>query len=186
MFRDEAFLENHGGTVDPLALAEAADAAAVSLVRGARSSDDSAVVERVLNLARDEGLITLAELWARRPAASVGGSLWRLYLLREWVHADPAAAAREFEEGRAHAQVARVVAGVADPPGPDEVRAMIDEVLTGIATRDYADVLLRAAAFSRVVGMGRAVLGLDTATAILELSTDLEAAARLELAGHLG
>lgn len=185
MFRDEAFLETHGGVTDPLAVAEAAEAAAVSLVRRARSSQDTEVAQRVLQLAQDEGLATLAELWSKRPAESVGGSLWRLYVLREWVHADPSAAAREFEEGRAHAQVARVVAGVADPPGPDEVRRMIDEVLRGIATRDYADVLLRAAAFARVVGMGRAALGVSRAKQVLDLADALEAAARLELAGHL-
>ena len=58
----------------------------------------------------------------------------------------------------ARAQVARVVAGVADPPGPDELKAMVDEVLRGIAGSDFADVLFRAAAFARVVATGRAAL----------------------------
>ena len=52
------------------------------------------------------------------------------------------ASPREFEAGRARAQVARVVAGVADPPGPDELKAMVDQVLRGIAGGDFADVLL--------------------------------------------
>ncbi len=51
---------------------------------------------------------------------------------------------------------------MADPPGPAELRAMVDEVLRGIATREYADVLLRAAAFARVVATGRAVLAEPT------------------------
>ena len=54
--------------------------------------------------------------------------------------------------------MARVVAGVADPPGPDELKAMVDEVLRGIAGSDFADVLFRAAAFARVVATGRAAL----------------------------
>jgi hypothetical protein len=33
---------------------------------------------------------------------------------------------------------------------------MVDEVLRGIARTDFADVLLRAAAFARVVATGRA------------------------------
>ncbi len=74
------------------------------------------------------------------------------------MYADPVAVAREFEAGRARAQVARVVAGVADPPGPDELKAMVDQVLRGIAEGDLADVLLRAAAFARVVATGRASL----------------------------
>ena len=63
----------------------------------------------------------------------VAGCLWRLYLLRSWVYADPVAVAREFDAGRAHATVDDVIAGVADPPGPDELRAMVDQVLRGIA-----------------------------------------------------
>ena len=51
-----------------------------------------------------------------------------------------------------------MVAGVADPPGPDELRGMVDQVLRGIAVGDFADVLLRAAAFARVVATGRAAL----------------------------
>ena len=51
-----------------------------------------------------------------------------------------------------------MVAGVADPPGPEELRAMVDEVLRGIAGSDFADVLFRAAAFARVVATGRAAL----------------------------
>ena len=35
---------------------------------------------------------------------------------------------------------------------------MVDEVLRGIAGSDFADVLLRAAAFARVVATGRAAL----------------------------
>ena len=39
-----------------------------------------------------------------------------------------------------------------------ELKAMVDEVLRGIAGSDFADVLLRAAAFARVVAAGRAAL----------------------------
>src|SRR3546814_14917442 len=100
-----------------------------------------------------------ADLWSGAPPASLAGCLWRLYVLRSWVYADPELAARQFEAGRGNAEVARVVAGVADPPGPDQVRAMIDAVLRGVADGDFADVLLRAAAFSRVGAVGRAHLG---------------------------
>ena len=88
----------------------------------------------------------------------IAGCLWRLYLLRSWVYADPVGVAREFEAGRPTAAVDGVVAGVADPPGPDELREMVDQVLRGIAASDFADVLLRAAAFARVVATGRVEL----------------------------
>jgi hypothetical protein len=174
--------------VDPRRLAEAADRAARLLVRGARGSDDTAVADRVLHLADTEGIETIAELWAARPPDTIAGCLWRLYLLRSWVYADPLGVAREFEAGRARAAVDRVVSGVADPPGPDELKAMVDQVLTGIAGGDFADVLLRAAAFARVVATGRAELpdGDTLAAARIQAVADqLDRAARLELAGHL-
>ena len=174
---------------DPVQVAEAADRAAELLVRGARASGDAAVAERVLHLADTEGIEVIAQAWAARPADSVAGCLWRLYLLRSWVYADPVGVAREFEAGRRHAAVADVVAGVADPPGPDELRVMVDEVLRGIAVGDFADVLLRAAAFARVVATGRADLDDADALAaarIQQVADQLDRAARLELAGHLG
>ena len=174
--------------LDPLRLAEAADRAAYLLVRGARDSGDSEVAERVLHLADTEGIETIAEVWAGRPAETIAGCLWRLYLLRSWVYADPVGVAREFEAGRERAAVHGVVAGVADPPGPDELRAMVDQVLLGIAGSDFADVLLRAAAFARVVATGRVELpdGDTVAAARIQAVADqLDRAARLELAGGL-
>ncbi len=173
---------------DPLRVAEAADRAAYLLVRGAHDSGDSEVADRVLHLADNEGIEAIAEVWADRPADTIAGCLWRLYLLRSWVYADPVGVAREFEAGRLRAAVDGVVAGVAEPPGPDELREMVDQVLRGIAGSDFADVLLRAAAFARVVATGRAVLPDADALAgarIQAVADQLDRAARLELAGRL-
>jgi hypothetical protein len=175
-------------SADPLRVAEAADRAARVLVRHARDSGDSEVAERVLHLADTEGIEAIAEAWADRPADTIAGCLWRLYLLRSWVYADPVGVAREFDAGRERAAVSGVVAGVADPPGPDELRDMVDQVLRGIAASDFADVLLRAAAFARVVATGRVELpdGDTVAAARIQTVADqLDRAARLELAGEL-
>jgi hypothetical protein len=174
--------------VDPLRVAEAADRAAYLLVRGAHDSADDEVADRVLHLADTEGIETIAEVWAGRPAESIAGCLWRLYLLRSWVYADPVGVAREFRAGRERAAVDGVVAGVAEPPGPEELQTMVDQVLRGIAGSDFADVLLRAAAFARVVATGRAELPeCDTLAAvrIQTVADQLDRAARLELAGRL-
>lgn len=181
---DQFFDQILGGD-DPALVQEAADAAATALVRGARDSDDPQVTERVLHLAESEGIETIAEVWSGSPADSLAGCLWRLYLLRSWVYADPVGAAREFEAGRGRAPVAQVVAGVADPPGPEELKTMVDEVLRGIASSDFADVLLRAAAFARVIASGRAVLDPDATgaevTKMLHLSEQLESAGHVEM-----
>jgi hypothetical protein len=184
----DRFFEAIESGTDPARVREAADQAATLLVRGARESDDPATAERLLHLADSEGIETIAEVWSGAPADTLAGCLWRLFLLRSWVHADPVQVAREFEAGRASAQVARVVAGVADPPGPEQLRAMVDEVLRGIAGSDFADVLFRAAAFARVVAVGRAALhdaADDDVRRMLALSEQLEEAGHVELAHGL-
>ncbi|HEU4515385.1 MAG TPA: hypothetical protein VFR87_19925 [Nocardioidaceae bacterium] len=180
---------------DPALRTEAADRAATLLVRGARDHADEEVVERVVALADTEGLETLADLWSGSPADSLAGCLWRLYLLRAWVYADPAAAAAEFDEGRRHTPVHEVVAGVVDPPGPDEVRRLVDQVLRGVARGDFADTLYRAAAFARVVSAGRAHRVHDdarstyahdlSAAKLATMAEQLEHTARLEVDGQL-
>ena len=181
--RDAAYFDEFVGGADPAVLSEAADRAAQLLVRGARESEDDAVADRLLHLADTEGIEAIAEVWSGSPADSLAGCLWRLYLLRSWVYADPVGVAREFEAG-SRAEVARVVAGVAEPPGPEELKAMVDQVLRGIAGSDFADVLFRAAAFARVVATGRAGLP-DHADLevrrMLGLAEQLEAAAHVEL-----
>jgi len=192
--------EDIEGDVDPATLSEAADRAAHALVRGALDQADVALVERVVHLAESEGIETLAELWSGAAADSLAGSLWRLYLLRSWVYADPRTAAEEFDRGRAHVPVAEVISGVVDPPGPDEVRALVDEILSGVVVGDYADTLFRAAAFARVAAAGRvhddrtptaapthsSYASDVSASRLVTLADQLEHAARLELAGTLG
>ena len=176
------FFDAVAGGTDPAAVSEAADRAATLLVRGARRSGDAEVADRLIHLADSEGIETIAEVWSGSPANTLAGCLWRLYLLRSWVYSDPSGVAAEFEAGRVRAPVARVVAGVADPPGPDELKWMVDQVLRGIAERDFADVLFRAAAFARVVATGRASLPEPTEAGIARL---LGLAEQLEAAGHL-
>lgn len=181
---------------DPAVRGEAADRCATLLVRGAHGTDDEAVVSRVVSLADAEGIETVADLWASSPADSLAGCLWRLYLLRSWVYADPSAAAREFDAGRHHTPVDEAVAGVVDPPGPDEVRQLVDAVLRGVVRGDFADTLYRAAAFARVAAAGRARIGASnaetpyqsdlSAAKLLTMAEQLERAAKLEVAGELG
>jgi hypothetical protein len=190
------FFEGVGsGDIDPLRVAEAADRAAYMIVRRAHDSGDREVAERVLHLADTEGIEAIAEVWSGSAPDSLAGCLWRLYLLRSWVYADPVAAAREFDGGRRHTPVYEVVAGVVDPPGPDEVRDLTDQVLRGVVQGDFADTLYRAAAFARVVAAGRAHVGAAqagtpydsdlSASRLFTMAEQLEEAAALELEGHL-
>ena len=72
------FFESMVGGADPQLVSEAADRAATLLVRGARTSEDDEVAQRLVHLAETEGLETLADVWSGSPAdswpAACGGS----------------------------------------------------------------------------------------------------------------
>jgi hypothetical protein len=175
---------------DPAAARAAGDLLAEALVRreGERDADLTA---RIVRLAEVEGLDALADLWAEAPAVSLSGSLWRLYLLRESVRVDPQGSSRAFDEGHNDVPVATAIAGAVEPYGPDQMLTLLDTILQGISTAEFADVLFRASAFARVVAAGRVRLteGHDAAVStsrFLDLARDLEAAAKLELDDKLG
>lgn len=152
-------LEAHGGTLPgPAEVTEVAHQTAAVLVGTGRAAHDPEVTSRLVAIVDDLGLSTLADLWAARPARSLPGALWRLYALREWVHRAPDEASREYAAGIRFSTVHHVVAGVAEPPGPEELRRLADEILTGVFSGDLAVALERAAAFCVIVAAGRADL----------------------------
>jgi len=144
------------GDLDPALRGEIAHTTAGALVRRGRATEDPAVVERLVALVETEGLDVVAALWSDSPATTLPGALWRLYVLREWVRRDPATVADRYRLGRGAVPVHDVVAGVADAPGPTEVREVADAVLSGVYTGDLAVALERAAAFCRVLAAGAA------------------------------
>lgn len=152
----DATADWHPGGVDPALRAQVAHATAAALVSGGRASADPAVLGRLLALVETEGLDVVAAMWADSPPESLPGALWRLYVLREWVRRDPATVADRYRQGVDAAPVEGAVAGVAVPPGPADVRAVVDAVLSGVYTGDLATALDRAAAFCRVLATGAA------------------------------
>ena len=186
-------LDSIGGSPDPAALAEAAHATASLLVESGRATPDPEAKARLVGLVDDVGLDTVAEMWADRPARSLPGALWRLYALREWVRTAPVEVSSDFRAGRSAAAVAHVVAGAADPPTPEALRHLLDEVLHGVFSGDLDVALERAGAFCRVVVAGRVARAdvtedIDPAgagaltrssAALRDTADDLEAAAAL-------
>jgi hypothetical protein len=193
-------MESQGGVVrDPAEITEVAHATASVIVGTGRATDDPEVTARLVALVDELGLSTVAELWADRPARSLPGALWRLYALREWVQRSPEEASADYQAGIRFTDVNHVLAGVAEPPGPVELKALTDAILRGVFDGDLAIALQRAAAFCRVVSAGRAdrantmdeqdreAAAAQTRRAASMLSTaeDLEACSRLWQAGDL-
>ena len=183
-FFSPSALEAHGGAYDPTEEIHVAHETALALVHAGRAAADPAVTSKLVALVDEIGLSTLAELWSQRPARSLPGALWRLYVLREWVRRVPEEASREYAAGIRFTGPNHVVAGAADPPGPDEMSRVIDEVLRGVFEGDLAVALERAAAFCRVVSAGRADISTgdhsaEQAANVLEMAEDLTVSARL-------
>ena len=188
-YRDPAALEALGVPSDPIAELHAAHETAAVLVHTGRAANDPAVTARLVAIGDELGLSTLADLWASRPARSLPGALWRLYLLREWVGTDPHGAAREYAAGVRFTEPNHAVAGV-DPPGPDEVRRVADEILSGVFDGDLAIALERAAAFCHVVASGRGEVAVGSrelvrAGRLQDMAADLTASAHLWRSGEL-
>ncbi|WP_263119141.1 hypothetical protein [Cellulomonas sp. RIT-PI-Y] len=146
------------GGMDPALRSRVAHTTATAIVHGGRAGagDDPALVDRLVHLVESEGLDTLAALWADCPATTLPGTMWRLYVLREWVRRDPATLAERYRLGLVAAEVPHAVAGVVTPPGPGELREVLDAVLSGVYTGDLAVALERGAAFCRVLATGAA------------------------------
>ncbi|AEI13143.1 hypothetical protein Celgi_2644 [Cellulomonas gilvus ATCC 13127] len=144
------------GELDPALRSEVAHTTAAALVHQGRSTEDPQVVARLVALVETEGLDVVAALWSDSPPQTLPGALWRLYVLREWVRRDPDTVADRYRQGVAAVPVHDAVAGVAQAPGPQDVRTVADAVLSGVYTGDLAVALERAGAFCRVLAAGAA------------------------------
>jgi hypothetical protein len=147
------------GGMDPALRSELAHTSAQALVARARDQavEDPDVVQRLLTLVETEGPEVVAALWAGAPAESLPGALWRVYMLREWVRRDPRTVSERYQLGVTREQVAEVVAGAARPPGPEEMRQLADDVLSGMFTGALDVALERAGAFARILATGSAL-----------------------------
>lgn len=185
--RDSAALDVMAAGTDPVAQLHAAHETAAVLLGVGRAGNDPQVTRRLMTVVDEVGITTLADLWATRPARSLPGALYRLYVMREWVVADPDAAAREYAAGVHYSEPNHAVAG-ADPTGPAEVRSVIDDILRGAFDGDFAIAMERAAAFVRVVSAGRDFLHcgeVPTSGGLMVMADDLAASARLWRSGNL-
>ena len=145
------------GSDEPGAAHRLAQETSWALLDRVRRVADPLVVERVLSLAADEGIDDIAELWSGAGSHSLAGMLWRIYLLRRIVHADPEGTADVFRSGLdVSITIDPVVAGAAEPVTPDAIADLCDTLLRGVFVGDLAVALERAASYCRVMSLGAA------------------------------
>lgn len=147
---------------DPAEVSRVAHSTAQALLARVRSEPSDVVLDRLVSFTDLHGIDDLAELWSQSPARTLPGALWRLYLLQLMIHDDPHTGALVYERGRTYVDSADpVIAGAPVPAGPEELVALVDEILRGLFDGDFAVALDRAAAFCRVQATGAAHLADD-------------------------
>jgi hypothetical protein len=179
-FAGYQFEELQGGQ-DPAAISRLAHETAAGVVDRVRAEKDPDVVERLITYTDEHGIDAIAELWSRSTPRSLPGALWRIYLLRAMIRGDAAAISLFYQRGfSVTPTIDPVIAGAAEPAGPEEVLDVADQILRGVFTGDLAIALDRAAAFCRVVAAGCTSLADDADVTEPERATELtRRAARL-------
>lgn len=179
-------IEGEADTATTSELAHTSAQAIVPLVTGRQEEDD--VIERVQELIRDEGIDVIAESWVNSPEESLPGTLWRGFLLSEWIRRFP-------DEADLRYAAAQKAVGESEPekldqvPSPREVRAKWDEVFEGNYRGDFADVLRSSARFTDFIGRVQPAWIIEDEhelatevtrrdTAMLRVSQDFQAAAQ--------
>lgn len=144
------------GGPDPQTSGEVAHMTASVVVGRGRTQTDPEVIDRLITLVDREGIDVVAGMWAESAANTLPGVLWRMYALREQVRVAPELITAHYRAGLAAAEVQHAVVGVIEPPEPSDILRLLDSVLSGLFTGDFAVALERAAAFSRVLSTGAA------------------------------
>ena len=137
------------------ALAVAHDTANL-LVRGNEDAGDQATtLERLNRFVEQEGIETLAELWAGAEPVSLPGALFRLYQIRDQITKRPDVIGDIVQRGidSLHT-IDPVVVGAQEPVTASEVTGIIDRVLRGGFSGELGPALERAAALARVIAAG--------------------------------
>jgi hypothetical protein len=153
LYADLTELIDAAGGLEPGSRAEIAAATAAVVVHAGRSGEGTD--PDLVDLADRVGLDTLASLWREAEPVSLAGSLWALYLLRQWCRTNGDDVTRLWRAGEHVAAADAVVAGVRDYADIEAVQQVADAVLTGAYRGDFAVALERAAALFRVLAAGR-------------------------------
>lgn len=150
------------GSDEPGAARRLAQQTSWALLDRVRKVADPAVVERVVQVASGDGINDIAELWSRADAHSLAGQLWRIYLLRRIVEADPHGTAQLFRFGLSVARtIDPVVAGVSEPVNPESIAELSETILRGVFAGDLAGALDRASSYCQIMSLGAAAIADD-------------------------
>lgn len=195
---------------DPVSRQEIAQKTALAIYFGARATEaqepgepaseaqkaGAVNLQKILELVENEGLDTLAQLWADCPPDTLAGVLWRLFALHEWARRDPQTLSERYRLGVIQVPVQEVIAGLDRDNEPADLQRVLEAILSGAFTGDLCDALDRAAAFCKVLVAGILAEPAEvnstwhthkskSADALARTAEELRTAASLDRAGKL-
>lgn len=165
---DPEAAEQIEGGADTAVASELAHRAAQALIGGfpgADTEDDPITRSGVVAAVATNGVDDIAELWADSPATTLPGTLWRLFLVREWIRRDPELVARRYAtvvdlteaDDAATARLEAVLGEARAVPAPTELRERLDVVLAGgveDSVTEIVPLLTATADFLRALAAG--------------------------------
>ncbi len=198
-FAGHEFEAFQGGD-DPAVMHRVAHESASALLARVRQDPTPEILDRLVAFTDSNGIDALAELWAGATPHSLPGALWRIYLARAVIRANPDDITYLFERGVAVlSTIDPVVVGAPAPATPEEIVELADVILRGVFDGDFGLALERGAAFCRIAAAGSTSVADDVdviepdrsgeftrrALRFSELATDLSACAGLWRDGSL-
>ena len=206
---DPEAAEQIEGSADTAVASELAHRAAQALIGGFPADSEEGPITRagVTAAVASQGIDDVAELWADSPATTLPGTLWRLFLVREWIRRDPQLVASRYAttidlttDEAATARFEAALSEAAPAPAPAEMRAHLDRLLAGQlegSVTALAPLLRMASGFLRALAIGSNPIWIEDDadeladrvtrrdSALLATSQELAEAARRAAAGLL-
>ena len=165
---DPEAAEQIEGSTDTAVASELAHRAAQALIGGfpgTETEDDPITRSGVVAAVATNGIDDIAELWADSPATTLPGTLWRLFLVREWIRRDPELVARRYAtvidlteaDDTTNARFESALGEARPVPSPTDLRERLDAVLAGSvegSVTGIAPLLSATAGFLRALAAG--------------------------------
>ncbi|RKR75400.1 DNA-directed RNA polymerase subunit beta [Frondihabitans australicus] len=143
------------GGDDPAVMHRVAHESAAALLARVRQDPTPEILDRLVAFTDSHGIDALAELWAGATPHSLPGALWRIYLTRAVIRANPDDITYLFERGvRELSTIDPVVVGAPAPASPEEIVELADTILRGVFDGDFGLALDRGASFCRIAAAG--------------------------------
>ena len=208
---DPEAAEQIEGSTDTAVASELAHRAAQALIGGfpgTETEDDPITRSGIVAAVASNGIDDIAELWADSPATTLPGTLWRLFLVREWIRRDPELVARRYATvvdltEADDAAIARLEVALGEAravPASADLRERLDHVLVGgveDSVTELAPLLTATADFLRALAAGSNPVWIEDDadeladrvtrrdSALLATADELAASARRAAAGLL-